>query len=153
MILSLFPLIQELYDRLVHEADSAEAEKVQDAFRAGIQHFQGMQQHKPSLITLGTCNSSEIKAALLCHDDWESHAETKNTRLVQDVQHVPPAGQDTLPSFSLHELEGYQLQGSGWYFVETRDPMSNNKRLQLVFPAGLGVRALEGVHDLAGHQG
>lgn len=41
----------------------------------------------------------------------------------------------------------------GILYRETRDPMSKNKRQQLVLPAGLRVKALEGVHDLAGHQG
>lgn len=42
---------------------------------------------------------------------------------------------------------------AGIMFRETRDPVSKIKRLQLVLPAGLRKRALEGVHDLAGHQG
>lgn len=41
----------------------------------------------------------------------------------------------------------------GIMYRETRDPVSKIKRLQLVLPMGLRDRALEGVHDLAGHQG
>lgn len=59
----------------MNEANGAEADKVQDAFRADIQHLQVMQQHEPSLAAPGSCNSSEIRAALLCHEDWESPME------------------------------------------------------------------------------
>lgn len=187
-------LIQEPYDSLVHEAEGAGADRVQDVFRAGIQHLQVIQQHEPTLVTPGSCSSSEIKAALLCHNDWESHAETRASRLVHQVQQLQPAGQDTLPSLTLRELEDHQLQDptissalpfvvrkrrpsrrerhgmgvkslallkhwdklkvqGGIMYRETRDPVSKIKRLQLVLPADLWKRALEGVHDLAGHQG
>lgn len=34
-----------------------------------------------------------------------------------------------------------------------KDPLSQHKRFQLVFPSSLKTKALAGVHDLAGHQG
>lgn len=105
-------LIQESYDRLVHEEDGAEADMVQDVFRAGIQRHQVLQQRKPSLVTAGSCKSSEVRVALLCHGDWESHVETKASCLVHRVQQLQPAGQDTLPSLTLQELKDYQHQDS-----------------------------------------
>lgn len=41
----------------------------------------------------------------------------------------------------------------GIFYRETRDPVSKVKNLQMVLPASLRDKALEGVHDLAGHQG
>ena len=187
-------LIQEPYSSLVQEADGAGADKVQDALRLGTQHLQVVSQPESTPDTTGSCSSSEVKAALLHHSDWETTAENRATSLVHHVQRLQPAGQDTLPSLTWRELEDHQSQDpiisgvmpfivrrrrpsrrerhgmdaksltflkqweklrvqDGILYRETRDPVSKIKRLQLVLPASLRKKALEGVHDLAGHQG
>ncbi|KAJ8358505.1 hypothetical protein AAFF_G00433750 [Aldrovandia affinis] len=187
-------LIQEPYSGLMLEAGSTETDRVQDAFRFGVQHLQVVQHSESALATAGSCSSSEVKAALLHHSDWETAAGIRATHLIHHVQQLESAGQDTLPSLTLRELEGHQLQDpavssvlpfvvrrrrpsrrercgmdarslfmlkswerlkvqDGILYRETRDPVSRTKRLQLVLPTSLRGKALEGVHDLAGHQG
>ena len=187
-------LIQEPYSSLELEAEGAEVDRVQDAFRLGIQHLQVAQRHESVQHTPGSYSSSEVKAALLCHSDWETVAENRAAHLGHHVQQLQPAGQDTLPSLTLLELEDHQHQDpaiskvlpfvvrgrrpsrrerygmetrslavlkhwerlkiqDGILYRETRDPVSKQRRLQLVLPVSLRDIALEGVHDLAGHQG
>lgn len=52
----------------------------------------------------------EVRASLLNHNDWEDHALNRATILVQHVQQLQSAGQDTLPSLTLWELEDSQVQ-------------------------------------------
>ncbi|KAJ8417020.1 hypothetical protein AAFF_G00282470 [Aldrovandia affinis] len=187
-------LIQEPYSGLMLEVDSTETDRVQDAFRFGVQHLQVVQHSKSALATAGSCSSSEVRAALLHHSNWETAAGIRATHLIHHVQQLESAGQDTLPLLTLRELEDHQLQDpavssvlpfvvrrrrpsrrercgmdarslfmlkswerlkvqDGILYRETRDPVSRTKRLQLVLPASLREKALEGVHDLAGHQG
>ncbi|KAJ8403213.1 hypothetical protein AAFF_G00354300 [Aldrovandia affinis] len=187
-------LIQEPYSGLMLEAGSTETDRVQDAFRFGVQHLQVVQHSESALATAGSCSSSEVKAALLHHSNWETAAGIRATHLIHHVQQLESAGQDTLPSLTLRELEGHQLQDpaissvlpfvvrrrrpsrrercgmdarslfmlkswerlkvqDGILYREARDPVSRTKRLQLVLPTSLRGKALEGVHDLAGHQG
>uniref|UniRef100_A0A3B3RCA1 Gypsy retrotransposon integrase-like protein 1 n=1 Tax=Paramormyrops kingsleyae TaxID=1676925 RepID=A0A3B3RCA1_9TELE len=187
-------LIQEPYDSLVQEAEGAAAQEVQDTFRAGIQHLQVVQHLGPDVGLAGACSSVEVRAALLNHNDWEDHVVNRATRLVHHVQQLQSAGQDTLPSLTMRELEDSQVRDpilsgvlpyvlrkrrpsrrerygmdmrslsvmkhwerlrmrEGVLYRETRDPVSRTKRFQLVLPVRLQGRALEGVHDLAGHQG
>ncbi|KAJ8395731.1 hypothetical protein AAFF_G00029680 [Aldrovandia affinis] len=187
-------LIQEPYSGLMLEAGSTETDRVRDAFRFGVQHLQVVQHSESALATAGSCSSLEVKAALLHHSNWETAAGIRATHLIHHVQQLESAGQDTLPSLTLRELEGHQLQDpavssvlpfvvrrrrpsrrercgmdarslfmlkswerlkvqDGILYRETRDPVSRTKRLQLVLPTSLRGKALEGVHDLAGHQG
>jgi len=103
-------LIQETNDSLVKEAEGAEADRVQDFFRLGIQHLQVVQQLESAPDITGSCSSSEVKAALLHHSDWEKIAENRATYLVHHVLRLQPAGQDTLPSLTFPELKDHQLQ-------------------------------------------
>lgn len=187
-------LIQEPYNSLVQEAEAAKVDKVQDVFRHGIQHLPVTHQHRSVPGTTGSCNSSVIRAALLCHSDWENNAENRATYLAHHVQQLQTAGQDTLPSLTLRELEDHQHRDTtiasvlpyvarrrrpsrrerhgmdarslailkhweklkvqhGILYRETRDPTNKIRRLQLVLPLSLRTMALEGVHDLAEHQG
>lgn len=133
-------LIQEPYSSLVHEAESAEADRVQDAFRLGIQHLQEVQRSGDAPDATGSCSSSEVKAALLHHGDWVTAAEIRATCLIHHVQQLQPAGQDALPSFTLRELEDHQLQDRGIagvlpFVVRKRRPSRRER-------SGLDVRSL-----------
>lgn len=166
---------------------------MQDALKIGAQCLQVVQQSTHAPDAMGSCNSSEVKATLSYHSNWESSVKHRAAHLAQHVQQLQPVGQDTLPAVSLHELEAEQLKDPVISCVlpfiarkrrpsrrerhtmsaralgllkhlerlkvqdmvlyrESRDPMCKMKRLQLVLPASLRDKALEGVHDLAGHQ-
>lgn len=103
-------LIQEPYGSLVQEAEGAEAEEVQQTFRLGVQHIQAVQQHEPTHYTAGSYSAAEVKAALASHSSWRSGVENRALYLGQHVQQLQPAGQCTLPSLTLRELEDKQLQ-------------------------------------------
>uniref|UniRef100_A0A9J7XGM7 ribonuclease H n=1 Tax=Cyprinus carpio carpio TaxID=630221 RepID=A0A9J7XGM7_CYPCA len=104
-------LIQEPYGSLVQEAEGAEPEEVQQTFRLGVQHHQAVQQHEPPHDTAGSYSAAEVKAALASHSFWRSGVENRAWLcLGQHVQQLQPAGQCTLPSLTLRELEDKQLQ-------------------------------------------
>lgn len=133
-------LIQEPYTSLVHEADGTGADKVQDAFRTGIQHSQVVQQSDVVPSTPGSCNSSEVEAALQRHHEWGSHAEMRALHLAQNVQEFQPVGQDSLPSLSLQQLEDYQLQDNTIssvlpFVVRKRRPSRRERH-------GMGIKSL-----------
>ncbi len=103
-------LIQEPYSNLVQEADGAEADRVQDALRVRIQHLHMVQQTEPAPVTIGSCSSSEVKAALLYQSAWKDNAETRPAHFSHHVQQLQPPDYDTLPSLTLHEMEDHQHQ-------------------------------------------
>lgn len=135
-----------------------------------------------------------VRDALHHHSNWDSGVENQAAHFVHHVQQLQTVGLDTLPSFTLRELEDHQLKGptisnvlpfvirkvrpsrrqrcglgagtltllkhceklrvcDGMLYRESRDLMSKMKKLQLVLPTSLREKALEGLHDLAGHHG
>uniref|UniRef100_A0A8C7ZJZ8 Gypsy retrotransposon integrase-like protein 1 n=1 Tax=Oryzias sinensis TaxID=183150 RepID=A0A8C7ZJZ8_9TELE len=188
-------LLKEPYSRLIQEADGAEVNMVQDAFRLGLQHNQEVQLlHTTIVPTPNSVHSPEVKAVFQHHDHWQRGAETQAVCLLQHVQSLQPTDPEPLPSFTLSEMEDSQRRDvtvskllpfvirkmrpsrrersgftpsqltllkswerlvvrDGLLYRETKDPATKMKRLQFVLPTDLRKKALEGVHDLAGHQG
>ncbi|KAJ8389522.1 hypothetical protein AAFF_G00119120 [Aldrovandia affinis] len=154
-------LIQEPYSGLMLEAGSTETDRVQDAFRFGVQHLQVVQHSESALATAGSCSSSEVKAALLHHSNWETAAGIRATHLIHHVQQLESA-EDALPGerdgngcqVAVHAEVLGKTQGPRWNPIQ-RDERSceQNKEASVGATNKFEGKALEGVHDLAGHQG
>lgn len=105
-------LLQEPYSRLIQEADGAETEAVQDAFRIGLQNNQSAVYVQPITPFQKTVSSPAVKAVFQYHNDWQCSTETQAVCFIQHVQSLQFPGLETLPSFTLGELQQHQSQDS-----------------------------------------
>ena len=106
-------LITEQYSHLLAEAEGVGHDGIQDTFRLKVQCHQveksSVSSSKPqSAHRRYHCDIVDVKAILGAHDHWEAAAETRAVELIQSVQGLLPPGQDSLPVFTLEELQRSQ---------------------------------------------
>lgn len=102
-------LLKEPYEALLDESQQVQEGAVQEMFKVSTNHQsveclparEGLESH--------SLTSSEVSAVLDGHVEWEHGPRQRVvTWLAQDLENLVPAGQDTLPVFSLQELEEEQ---------------------------------------------
>ena len=192
-------VITEQYTNLLAEAEGVSHDGIQDTFRLKVQcqhvkksTYKGIKLQSDSFKC--HCDVGSVKALMGVHDHWEVAAETRAVELIQSVQDLSSPGQDTLPMFTLEDLQRSQeldpsisvimpfvIRGrrpsrrerakcdakvmvlikqwerlkvqNGVLYRVTKDHISKQKRHQYVLPDSLKEKALQGIHDAAGHQG
>uniref|UniRef100_A0A8C6M195 Gypsy retrotransposon integrase-like protein 1 n=1 Tax=Nothobranchius furzeri TaxID=105023 RepID=A0A8C6M195_NOTFU len=106
-------LITEQYHHLLAEAENVSCNDIQDAFRVKVQSHRVKKSPHTSVSSQVTssqhpCDTVSVKALLDAHDQWESAAEIRAVELFQAVQDLGAQGQDSLPVFTLEELQHSQ---------------------------------------------
>ncbi|XP_049895671.1 uncharacterized protein LOC126387160 [Epinephelus moara] len=106
-------LITEQYSHLLAEAENVSHNGIQDTFRLKVQCHRvkksgcsAVESH-PGLLK-HPCDAVDVKALLDVHDQWETAAEARAVEFIQSVQDLLPPGQDTLPVFTLQDLQRSQ---------------------------------------------
>lgn len=95
-------LVSEPYETLMEQAEQFKKDVVQHAFRISAQ----CQSAEPQCLL----SSDEVSAILDSRAEWSAGPKDKvHHWLIQDVHNLVPAGQDTLPMFTLGELQNKQL--------------------------------------------
>lgn len=106
-------LITEQYDRLLTEAVGVNHDGIQDTFHLKVQHHKvkkpahGVAENQSSCQSFH-CDVGAVQAVLDAHDQWDLAAETRAIELCQSAQDLMLPGQDTLPAFTLDELQHSQ---------------------------------------------
>lgn len=102
-------LLEESYEALLDESQQVLLGAVQEAFRVSTNH-QGVKcpLSSENLEQLSLI-SDEVSAVLAGHAEWEHGSRNRAVVwLAQDLEALVPPGQDTLPVFSLKELQDKQ---------------------------------------------
>ena len=106
-------VITEQYTNLLAEAEGVSHDGIQDTFRLKVQ-CQHVKKSTYKRIKLQSdsfkchCDVGSVKALMGVHDHWEVAAETRAVELIQSVQDLSSPGQDTLPMFTLEDLQRSQ---------------------------------------------
>ncbi len=107
-------LITEQYNHFLAVAEGVSHDGIQDTFRLKVQsqrlrlpNHSGFAEYHPGTFEC-CCDPAAVQALLDVHDHWESAAETRAVELFQSVQSLLLPGQDSLPVFTLEELQHSQ---------------------------------------------
>ncbi|XP_051728809.1 uncharacterized protein LOC127501079 isoform X1 [Ctenopharyngodon idella] len=111
-------LLQVPYDSMLTDMRGISTNSVQDAFRwsSGKNQEESVIQQRLSCTVNNdfvmdhlTVASSDVTAVLTSHMEWEFGADTRAMAVVDHLPQLVPAGQDTLPAFSVEDLRDKQM--------------------------------------------